>query len=302
MSTNQRPLVSIIMPAYNAEKYIQESIESVLAQTYQNWELLIVNDASTDNTKAIINNYLSDPRIKIINHQKNKGLAQTRNTGIEQSTGEYITFLDTDDLWTPAKLERQIEYHRQYPEFPVSHTNYIIFKENGEIRRPLRLRFKPSFTMRGQLYKRLLAENMIGVLTVMIRADILKSFGGFDGTLRSAEDHDLWLRLSKVNIPFGYINESLARYRVHGNSLSRAISKFKRERKKLLAKHVGIKPDANRNSRIAWSNYYHHFAFEYKAKKQPKLALRYFEKSFSLHMFSLRGIIDIINIIILKYF
>lgn len=300
MNNESSSLISIIMPAYNAEKFIRESIESVLSQTYQNWELLIVNDASTDNTIKIVQTYLADPRIRVINLNENGGLAHARNAGIEKAAGKYITFLDSDDLWTPDKLARQVEYHKQHPEIPISHTRYIMFNEKGEIKRSLRIRLRPSFTKHGLLYKRLLSENIIGVLTVMIQSSVIKSVGGFDDNLRSAEDYDLWLRLSKKNIPFGYLKKSLAKYRVHINSLSRSISKFKKERKKLLVKHVGNIPDRNRNSRIAWGNYYHHFAFEYKNTGNRTLAYKYFCKSFRINFRSIKGIIDLINIIKLK--
>ena len=103
-------LVSIIMPSYNTAKYIEESIKSVLAQTYMNWELLIVDDCSTDNTDEIVQPFLSDKRVKYLKNEKNSGAAISRNRALREAKGKWIAFLDSDDLWMPEKLEKQIAF------------------------------------------------------------------------------------------------------------------------------------------------------------------------------------------------
>ena len=123
-------LVSIIMPSYNTAKYIEESIKTVLNQTYTNWELIIVDDCSTDDTDLIIKPYLEDKRIKYLKNEKNSGAAVSRNYALREAQGKWIAFLDSDDLWHPEKLERQIEFMEENG-YKFTYTDYKI-KLNGE--------------------------------------------------------------------------------------------------------------------------------------------------------------------------
>ena len=123
-------LVSIIMPSYNTAKYIEESIKSVLAQTYTNWELLIVDDCSTDNTDEIVQPFLSDERVKYLKNEKNSGAAISRNRALREAKGKWIAFLDSDDLWMPEKLEKQIAFMKEH-DYRFSYTDYRI-QLNGE--------------------------------------------------------------------------------------------------------------------------------------------------------------------------
>lgn len=130
---NKRELVSIITPTYNSEKFIAETIESVLAQTYSNWELLITDDFSEDNTKSIVEKYvLKDSRIKLQSLQSNAGSAVARNNSLNEAKGRYIAFLDSDDLWSPQKLEKQISFMQNYKVL-FSYTSYYIVTEKKEI-------------------------------------------------------------------------------------------------------------------------------------------------------------------------
>ena len=124
-------LVSIIMPSYNTAKFISETIESVLAQTYTNWELIIVDDCSTDNTDEVVKSFLSDNRIKYIKNEKNSGAAISRNRALRESKGKWIAFLDSDDLWMPEKLERQIAF-MEASGYHFSYTNYIEIDEESK--------------------------------------------------------------------------------------------------------------------------------------------------------------------------
>ena len=123
-------LVSIIMPSYNTAKFISETIKSVLAQTYTNWELIIVDDCSTDNTDEVIKPYLSDPRIYYIKNEANSGAAVSRNRALREARGKWIAFLDSDDLWLPEKLEKQILFMKKN-DYHFSYTNYIEIDENS---------------------------------------------------------------------------------------------------------------------------------------------------------------------------
>ena len=128
-----REMVSVIMPAYNSEKYVSEAIESVCNQSYQNWELLIVNDGSTDHTPQIIDKYSDkDPRIKVF-HRKNEGVSMARNVGLNQSRGNYVTFIDSDDVYHAERLERMVEVFEQYTDCDIVFSRHEEFI--GELNR-----------------------------------------------------------------------------------------------------------------------------------------------------------------------
>ena len=153
------PLVSIIMPAYNSEKYISESIESVIKQTYQNWELLITDDKSQDSTRTIVKSYSKkDPRIKLFFNSENGGAGVARNNSIKEANGRFIAFLDADDIWLPEKLEKQINFMLE-GEYIFTYTAYQKFKGTSS----LGIFLPPSTTT----YNKLLSSNVIGCLTAV---------------------------------------------------------------------------------------------------------------------------------------
>lgn len=203
------PLVSIIMPAYNAERFIKESIESVINQKYKNWELLIINDFSNDSTQNIIENYcMKDKRIKLLEQKENKGVVEARNRGIKESKGKYIAFLDSDDLWEKNKLEIQIKYMREKKRF-MTYTGYSYISEEGN--------FMKEITIpRSLSYEQALKGNQIGCLTVVID----KKIGDFEMPHIKHEDYATWLNILKNGITAYGIDQSLARYRKVSNSLS----------------------------------------------------------------------------------
>jgi teichuronic acid biosynthesis glycosyltransferase TuaG len=204
-NSNSFPLVSIIMPAYNAEKYIQAAILSVLNQTYVNWELIIVNDGSNDATQSIIDEFnAEDKRIKLIN-QKNKRLGGARNTGIKNSSGEWIAFLDSDDLWEPFKLEKQLQTSKNFPDADV--TPYEV---------PV-----GSFQA-GEMYSRLLESNFIPVLSVLVKKEVINEIGYQEENsfFHGCEDWDYWLRMAISGATFYGMEEKLFYYRRHGSNMS----------------------------------------------------------------------------------
>ena len=200
----QMPLVSIIMPAYNSEKYISESIESVLKQTYQNWELLITDDKSADNTKEIVEAYKSkDKRIRLFISKANGGAGAARNNSIDYAKGRFIAFLDADDLWHAEKLEKQVAFMSE-GNIGLSYCGYqkIINNELKGIVTP------PAFTT----YKKLLNSNVIGCLTAMYDADLLGK--QYMPLIRKRQDMGLWLEILK-KIPVAHcLPDVLAFYRV----------------------------------------------------------------------------------------
>lgn len=205
-------LVSIITPTYNSEKYIKETINSVLSQTYQNWEMIIVDDCSTDNTVRIIEEEMEkNSRIRFIQLQENQGAAVARNTAINYANGRYIAFLDSDDLWEMNKLEVQVSFMNMN-NIPFSYTSYKIINENGEetgkvVNVPEKID-----------YNQLLKNTIIGCLTVML--DINK-FGRVQmPNMRTRQDTALWLSILKQGyIAYG-IQQPLAKYRKKSGSIS----------------------------------------------------------------------------------
>lgn len=208
------PLVSIITPVYNGEQYLLETIESALAQTYQNFELLIVNDGSTDNSADIIKPYLKDSRVKYI-EQKNAGVAAARNTAIKQARGKYVGFLDQDDLWLNNKLEVQIAALEQDMNVALVHSRHDVIDLMGN-KTDYHLIPRAS----GYCLKDLFKENRIAVLTVLIRKTIFDEIGLFNEQLSGVDDYDMWLRVT-LKYPIKYINQSLASYRFHDSNISK---------------------------------------------------------------------------------
>lgn len=204
-------LVSIIMPNYNSEKYIEATINSVLNQTYQNWELLFVDDASSDTSLAVVNSY-QDARIHTFSMKENSGAAIARNKAIAEAKGKWIAFLDGDDLWMPEKLERQIMYMYDHA-ISFSFTDYEVIDENGTI---ISL-FQPRLDVCQ--YIDILKHNCIGCLTVILDAEkVGKVFMPSDAVKR--EDMACWLNVLKNGESAYCLHECLAQYKVHSNSVS----------------------------------------------------------------------------------
>lgn len=239
------PIVTVIMPAFNAEKYIEEAIQSVLNQTYKKIELVIINNASSaDKTEEIIHKYLDDTRIIYVK-QQGKGLSNARNIGIQKSSGELVAFLDSDDLWHKEKIEKQVEYFRKNKEVFLVHTPYNILKD-GRIINFKMLSEPQASCLSGNIYNRLLCGNCIGVLTAMVRKEIFDKVGYFDETLWGAEDWDLWIRIAK-NHKIGFINETLATYRDVGSSMCKNVEKYEPTLYSVIKKHILNNADVPEN-------------------------------------------------------
>ena len=216
--------VSIIIPVYNAEKFISKTIESVLSQSYKNWEMLIMNDKSTDNSYEVILKYSKlDDRIKLINTEKNMGVVKGRNTLIEMATGKYIAFLDADDIWKPNKLEKQI-YFMQKNNYSFTYTAYEKIDENGVVFGKIGVPLKVS-------YNQLLKTCVIGCLTAVYDTEKLGKI--YMPTNTKREDFATWLSiLKKIDFAYG-IKENLSQYRVYENQSSGKKAKMAKENWKL---------------------------------------------------------------------
>ena len=203
-------LVSIIMPSYNTGRFIKETIESVLAQSYPTWELIIVDDCSTDNTDEVVNQYLADERIRYIKNDTNSGAAVSRNRALREAKGKWIAFLDSDDLWEPEKLQKQISFMRDNG-YHFSYTNYIEIDEESKVN---------GKSVTGP--KRISKHGMynycwMGCLTVMYDADTVGLIQIAD--IKKNNDYAMWLKVCKKANCY-LLDESLARYRKRSGSIS----------------------------------------------------------------------------------
>lgn len=229
--------VSVVMPAYNAEKYIDESIVSVIKQTFTDWELIVVDDGSTDTTAKIIKKYAdADSRIRYI-YQQNKRLGAARNTAIQAAKGEWIAFLDSDDLWLPQKLEKQLEAAKSF-ETDVTFTNgYILYEENGQSEEYNSM--YGAFTGR-EIYRFLFWGNFIPVLSVLLKKSVADKIGFQDESpyVYGCEDWDYWMRISKSGATFFGMDDRLFTYRIHKGAMSQNLINMKMAECYLLYKNL----------------------------------------------------------------
>lgn len=236
-------LVSILMPAYNAEKYIAESIQSVMAQTLADWELIVVDDGSTDNTAGVVNAFVSaDARIKYV-YQPNGRLGKARNTAFRHATGGLIAFLDSDDLWLPEKLELQVAALGEQGA-DIVYTDGFIFSGDNVADESTTFPIIPDRHAGANMFDWLLVRNRIAVLSVMLRREALELAGPFEErpSFHGSEDYDLWLRLAKQGAVFYGMTERLVRYRRHASAMTHAESNALEPMLAVVKKHMGESP------------------------------------------------------------
>lgn len=217
-SPKMTPEVSIIIPMYNAAKYIGESVQSVINQTHTNWELILIDDGSTDSTKTVIENYLEDERIKYF-WQENGKQGKARNHGVRKANGFFIGFLDADDKWHERKLERQIKVFSE-KNVDVVYTSGHSFKiKDNDMQLLSQFGIKEGIQAGKKLIFDLIQKNYIPLTSVLITKERFDEVSGFNENLKiqNAEDLNLWLKLADLNCKFHGLNESLFYYRKHEN-------------------------------------------------------------------------------------
>jgi len=214
-------LVTTIIPAFNAKRFIDEAVESVLLQTYSGIELIVVDDGSTDGTADQLAKYGS--RIRYV-HQNNCGPAAARNHGLKLASGSLIAFLDADDSWLPEKIKRQVEFSCANPEYGIITTDTQTFGETGILNDSLHNYYSIS---NGFILEKLLFHNWISASAAMVRRECFEKLGGFDEILGpdgkgqcTAEDWLMWMKIA-ARFPVYFINEVLTRHRIHASNYSR---------------------------------------------------------------------------------
>lgn len=235
------PLVSVIIPTFNRSHYLLEAVDSVLSQTYQNVEPVVVDDGSTDNTVEAIAPIRE--RITLI-QQENAGRSSARNRGIHQSNGDFIVFLDSDDLLLPDSIRCQVEYLEGHPAIDVIYGNGHTLNPDSTYS-PLEP-FVKSLAAPSQIGTEMLVANLFAIHAAMVRRDALPAPSAFDESLSALEDWDLWLRLLFSGATFAYHNAKIAVYRRHSGNTDTAVpASLIRARALITAKVVGENLDRN---------------------------------------------------------
>src|SRR5919199_523282 len=231
------PLISVIIPVYNGEKTIKNTIDSVLNQSFTDFEVIVVNDGSQDLTLAVINE-IKDARIRVFSFP-NSGVSASRNRGLAEAKGEFISFLDADDLWTLDKLESQLKALQENPEAAVAYSWSDWIDESGQF-----LRAGGHITVNGNAYEKLLLRDFVeSGSNPLIRRQALDKVGDFDQSVTPAEDWDMWLRLA-ARYEFVTVPSPQILYRISPNSASFNVWKMEAGSLQVIERHFAQAPDS----------------------------------------------------------
>jgi glycosyltransferase involved in cell wall biosynthesis len=261
------PQVSVIIPTYNRSRYIAEAIRSVQAQTHRDVEIIVADDGSTDNTRDIVSQFGQGVTYLQLPHRGQP--AATRNAGLLAAEGEYVTFLDSDDLFLPGKLALQLAAFEQHPEAGLAYSNGYFFRDDPQVPTGRALDGMPTPT--GDALADLLRGNFLTSPVVLIRRGCLDVVGLFDERPEffAVEDYDLWLRIA-AHFPFVYAPGDVAAIRRHGESISRDVASLRSRALVVLAKLEASNPDLTRLHRAALHEGY--------ARNHGAVALAHFQQ------------------------
>jgi glycosyltransferase involved in cell wall biosynthesis len=250
------PKISVIIPAYNGEQTIKETIKSVLSQTLSQFEIIVINDGSQDKTLEVVSSIL-DPRLKVLSYP-NAGVSVSRNRGISQAGGDYVSFLDADDLWTPDKLESQLKALQANPQAAVAYSWTDWIDESGQF-----LRSGGHISVNGDVYAKLLLRDFVeSGSNPLIRRQALTEVGGFDKSLNLAADWDMWLRLA-ARYEFVAVPSSQILYRVSPNSMSSNVWKMEAESLQIIERAFAVAPESLQHlKREVLGNRYKYLTFK----------------------------------------
>lgn len=295
MNSDIEGLISVIIPTYNAADYLEETLQSVLTQSYKLIEVIVVDDGSTDNTEALITKY-NDPRLHYIKQANSGGPAHPRNVGVAASNGEYIAIFDSDDLMMPNKLASQINAFKAVPDAAFCCTNFAKIDDKGNITTPdfwltnhnfqhldksKRDAFGNFYYTPNELTDNLFIHNFIATSSMLIRKDVFETLGGFDETLANADDYDMWLRISPLYSGI-LIPQVLHQYRLRdGNITSRGIHKLVDGRVAVLKRHINKTSNKHitRHVKRTITRYQLAAGYHYFQHKDLKRAKQYYIQS-----------------------
>jgi len=285
--------VSVIIPVYNASRFIGETIKSVLSQTYKDFEIIVVDDGSTDNSADIVKSF-GDKKIILIK-QKNRGVSAARNTGIKASTGKFIALLDHDDLWLPEKLEKQIPLLEKNPDVALVYSDVCYIDARGN---PVSWMLKQFEPHRGYVLKELFITDFIPCLTAVFRKDVIEKIGFFNERYRYAEEYELFLRMARF-FQFDFVDEVLACYRVHQNNLSRNIIQSYLENIEILEHFYHSVPEVKKFEYVARkriANMYFITGRRFQVEERNRTqAIKMFRKSLNYNSTSMKSILGLLT-------
>ncbi len=276
MSELITPVVSIVMCAYNAANYIDETIDSVFAQTFSDFELIIVNDGSTDHTAKIVKSY-ADPRIVLV-EQENGGPSAARNMAIQYASGKYLAILDSDDLWLPDYLKKMLGIFQSDPKIDFAYPNAELFGTpywNGK-----RFMDRDPSSLPITLDKLISRECNVFISSIFKR-EIIAEVGGFDPSLKGSEDLDLWFRICQAGYQFTFTTEVLVKYRKRDDSLSSGSENFYQNVKAAIDKLKTTSPLTTRQQELADQYIKRVEAEDYDNRFHRKFAARNFQAAAS---------------------
>lgn len=229
----RKPKISVIIPAFNPGAYLGAAVRSVLAQSFEDWEMVVIDDGSTEDISPQVP---SDPRIRV-RRQVNLGLARARNAGIHESRGTWLAFLDADDLWLPTKLQSQLDLLEERPCVALCDTRFEMINERDEV-------VGPGYQGYHKSYLDLLTGCGICVSTVMVRKHCIDEVGLFDIDVAGCEDYDMWLKISR-KFELARVESCQAQYRIHSQNMSRNYAMMYKNFKRVLRKHQVLARSAN---------------------------------------------------------
>jgi glycosyltransferase involved in cell wall biosynthesis len=265
------PKVDVIIPAYNAARYLPTAIESVIAQTFEDWRIVLVDDGSTDNTAEVVAPFLQrlGPKLNYI-RKPNGGVTAARNTAIQASTAEFLAFLDADDLWLPCRLSESLKALAEWPQAGLAYGLVTHIDPEGRLgetwegnRRNAEGHIAPYIYMR---------KVELPCVTVTLRRRCIDEVGIFDEAMRVTEDRDLWLRIA-LRYEVAFVPKVLAYYRVSPNSLSADSQQMLKAQLQFIRKHYGSEGCGLRSRQIAWARVYKQQAETLKKRNRPWDAL-----------------------------
>jgi len=292
------PKVSVVIPTYNYGKYIEKAIDSVLAQTYKDFEIIVVDDGSTDNTREIIETKYED-KVRYF-YQENKGAPAARNRGIEKSKGEYLVFLDADDYLAPSSLEDRVSILECDGDFAWVYSKWQYVDTNGNVQNKAFCKAPFAFRkkLRGHVFREMLCGTLINTSAVLIRKSSVIEVGGFDECLTAFQDYDLWLRVSlRHNVE--YVDKVLAYVGLHEGSISSTQPAYPARaiiNRKIEEKYGDYLKDLGGTWRKIKAAEHNYWGSLFLGKGELNQALRHFKSSINQYPFQKKVYFQIVKV------
>lgn len=278
----KNPLITVCVPAYNAGRYLPETLASLRAQTFADWELIVTEDGSNEPVEALVNTFAATvpQSVTYQRHAHNRGLPATRNTGIAEACGEWVALLDSDDLWTPEHLADLVRCAGRRPQADLVHSGSILFASHTGL--PFEIRAPSASVIRNYPRSLYLGDYIVQPSSVMLKKSLWTRVGGFDPDYRYVEDREMWLRCARAGALFAYSGRNTCRYRKHAAALTTHAGPMALASARVFQQHLDWEIiDGARRRRItaeAWTS-----AGRLVLRATPVLARDCFSRAWSAH-------------------